>query len=143
MSTGDAAARAATASGFSAANRLTIIQRTCRADDPVLESNDEVQNMQVDDPTDDAIGDPLAWPPHAQAWLQASPLRKKLEHKNEMLAETVTVLRRELGAQWLNYTLDDHRWGFTNVQRRNYMVQFKDAEMGWTDLLCLPPLADL
>ena len=74
-------------------------------------------------PTDDAIGDPLAWPPHAQAWLQASPLRKKLQHKNEMLAETVTVLRRELGAQWLNYTLDDHRWGFTNVQRRNYMVQ--------------------
>ena len=48
-------------------------------------------------PTDDAIGDPLAWPQHAQAWLQASPLRKKLEHKNEMLAETVTVLHRELG----------------------------------------------
>ena len=53
----------------------------------------------------------------------AHALRKKLEHKNEMLAETVTVLRRELGAQWLNYTLDDHRWGCTNVQRRNYMVQ--------------------
>ena len=41
-------------------------------------------------------------------------------------------------------TLDDHRWGFTNVQRRNYMVQYKDAATGgWTDLLCIPPLADL